>query len=177
MKYIILISLLLVTLGIFSCRRCDDAMPGPQTIVFEIKKDGKAVSDSVLKGAELYWIEGGVRKYENEKQAGVELNTPLFALIYIPRDAGFDSSHPLLISTSASSVSSAKGIKDFYIEYKDGSTDTVFIDFQQDIAEEGRCPTTSRVFKAIKFRGADVPVDSSLRDKYHYWQPIYIINK
>ena len=179
MKTITFILLLLVAIGTAACNRfCRGSFPVSNPVLLEIKRGGKVVADSELRGVSLFWIGNEGKEYENTDSIALDDHVyyPPTGLDASGLNVKVDSTHPLFKSSSAASISAERNIKNFYIEYADKRVDTIFIDYQQVSGEDNHCTYTSNVFNEIKFRGNKVPIDSSLINQYQYF-PVYIINK
>jgi len=172
LRQIIIPALLLITLGSCMNKFCRGDIPPQIRTVLEIKRGGKNVTDSELRTAYLFWMENGIKTIDSNR----DIYNPTTGVTYPQISADkVDSTKPLFYSFLIGNTS-ARGVKDYYIVYANGTIDTVTIDYKANSSKEGHCTYTSIVLNEIKYRGSNASIDSSLTNDYQR-TPVYIINK
>ena len=140
---------------------------GPQVInyslFFLIKENGARLSDSVLNDMHLYYYENGVKKYMSDFSRCIN-------------EGGFQA-HDLGIQATrdAGWISADKNIKTFYLEYPDGSADTLYIDYRHVSYNEAVRNSCYCYYplQSVKFNGKVPDIDSSVL----MYEPVYLFIK
>ncbi len=122
MKYVFTTCALIATLFIFdSCKKKEAPLSDPHVLLLFPKKNEGRLSDEQLNNARMYFFQNG-QKYVKD----------------FGRADGKSFQKGILKSSDIATLSAVEKIKDYYLEFPDGSIDTLFVDYQQVAEEEGR---------------------------------------
>lgn len=154
MKRLLLRGLIIFSLYIISCSKSskchyDDI---PNSLFFLLKKNGNKLPDSILNNLKLSYTEKGNKKYLVDFKRATE--------------EGYDWG---IVTTRLIGVMSAdQNIKNFIIEYPDGSNDSLWVDYEAP-SQKNSC---HYLLKQVKFNNEIASPDSSITI-----QTVYLFNK
>ena len=133
----------------------------PYSIFFKLIKNGNRLPDSVLDNLKLSYYQNGTKNYISDfirciNEGGVNA-----------RDLGF-------MTTNLIGVTSGNdNIKDYYIEYPNGTKDTLYVDYRHVSTADGEKDSCFCLYplKQLKFNGLIPQIDTTIKI-----QTIYIFN-
>jgi hypothetical protein len=161
------ISCILLVGGIsilLSCKKSNNYGPQviPDSLIFVIKKDGNRLSDSILNNMKMSYFENGIKNYMSDFVRATNEGP------YNGYDLGIQGSRLVGI------LSSEKGIKNYFLEYPDGSQDTLYVDYRllkENEAKKDPCycyyPLT-----AVNYNHTTPNMDTSIK-----WQKVFLFSK
>ena len=155
--------LFLIVLTFISCKKNKECpvfwgyLP-PRSLFIELKQGGKRLPDSVLNNLKLSYIQNSTKLYISDFY---RVSDNWYSLgIMVTREIGLKSGD--------------SNIKNYYIEYPNGTMDTVYVDYRhltQCEADTSACNCLYPIY-AVKFNGIFAPLDTTLID-----EPVYLFNK
>ena len=138
-----------------SCKKnsdCGFAYSPNNSLIFEMKRQGISVPDSILKRAKLSYVSGGIKKYVADFKTVPDTSRYANMGLMNTRDVG------------------AYGTQTYLIEYNDGSIpDTLFTDYSAATPETG----CTELLRQIRFNGQVPPIDTSFK----FGINVYVLNK
>lgn len=142
---------------------CNKKTPlGPQginnTLFFLIKKNNQRLPDSVLNATKLSYFENGIKQYQSDLSRGIN-------------EGGFYAADLGILTTrNTGAISSDKAIKDYFLEYPDGTKDTLFIDYRNVSYEEAKSNSCYcyRPLVGLRYNGQTPIKDASINQAEVY---------
>lgn len=147
---------LLLSVSALTSSTCKKDFGGPyipaHSLFFLIKKGGARLPDSILNNMQLYYYQGGSKKYLSDFTRGIN-------------EGGFQA-YDLGIQTTRNIgyISGNENTKDYYLEYPDGSLDTLFVDYRhlsESDAKNDPCYCYYPL-REVKFNGQVAATDPSI---------------
>lgn len=165
MKYLIILSILSLFLQSSSCNREDPL--GPQVInnslVFLLKKGGNRLPDSILNNTKLVYFLNGQKNYLSDFARGIN-EGPFQAY-----DLG------VLTTRNIGSSSGDNNVKEYYLEYPNGTKDTLFVDYRHVSYNEAINNSCYCYYplEQVKYNGVVATLDSTITQQkvYKFYKP------
>jgi hypothetical protein len=156
MKYLIFIICILV----FSCKRKPEFGPNviPNSLFFLLTESSNRLPDSILNSIKISYIKQGNKYYIND--------------LIRATGSGYDIG--VMTTRSVAFVSANDNIKNFNIEYYDGSSDDLFIDYIKLDLESAKKNSCFCYYPRndIRFKNTSAILDSNIKE-----QQVYRFNK
>ena len=131
----------------------------PYSIFLKITKNGNRLPDSVLDNLKLSYYQNGSKKYISDfirciNEGGINA-----------RDLGFMTTNIIGIN------SGDYNIKDYYIEYPNGTNDTLFVDYRHLSTADAANDSCACLYplKQLKYNGIKPKLDTTIK-----YQTMYI---
>lgn len=162
-KIIVLsVSFYILITSAFTCGKGTCADPVAHSLLLQMKKSGVDIKDSIKSNIKCFYLNGTERKYIQE-----------FTVIDMPISLNY--LHGKVVNVPYIGDKSAyNGIKNFYLEYANGSFDTLYLDNQLVSCEDGLkdiCTCVAPI-KNFTYNGTPVKRDTSV-----HWEIIWILDK
>lgn len=123
-KQVLIFTCLLLSLCLINCSKSSSKcywQSPPPSLFFLLKKSGNRLADSILNNLKLSYLESGTKKYVPDLKRATEDGYAL----------------GIMASRKIGILSADNHIKEFTVEYPDGSSDTLHVDFESPSPANG----------------------------------------
>lgn len=164
MKTILALLIIMTILQSSSCNKKDPL--GPQIInnslIFVLKKNNNRLPDSILNNIKMYYYTNGQKIRMSDLERGIDEGT------FLANSLG------ILATRNIGATSGDDNIKSYYLEYPNGTQDTLFVDYRHvsyNEAVNNNCYCYYPLIE-VRYNGQVAPIDTSISA-----QKVYLFKK